>query len=112
MDIQQGDIFLANLNPTKGHEQSGFRPVLIMQNNILNKHLNTVIIAPITSNLDAQGKLTTYLLLNKISGLDHDSVILIHQIRAFDKERLERKIGHIPWHEFQKIRQKLSFVFG
>lgn len=49
--ICQGDIYFTDLNPIKGHEQAGFRPVLIMQNNILNKNLNTVIIAPITSNI-------------------------------------------------------------
>ncbi len=44
MDVWQGDIFLANLNPARGHEQAGFRPVLVIQNNILNQHLSTVII--------------------------------------------------------------------
>jgi len=112
MDIRQGDIALANLNPTRGHEQAGIRPVLIMQTNVLNKHLSTVIIAPITTNLGAQGKLTTYLLTKNLSGLDYDSVVLVHQIRALDKQRLERKIASIPRDEFQKIREKLLFVFG
>ncbi|MBI1961520.1 MAG: type II toxin-antitoxin system PemK/MazF family toxin [Parcubacteria group bacterium] len=112
MDFHQGDIALANLNPTRGHEQAGFRPVLIMQANILNKHLSTVIIAPITTNLGAQGKLTTYLLAKDASGLDYDSVVLVHQIRALDKQRLEKKIASIPRDEFQKIREKLLFVFG
>ncbi len=112
MDVQQGDIALTNLNPTRGHEQAGFRPVLIMQTNILNKHLSTVIIAPITTNLSAQGKLTTHLLAKDVSGLDYDSVVLVHQIRALDKQRLEKKIANIPRGEFQKIRKKLLFVFG
>jgi mRNA interferase MazF len=65
MRIEQGDIFLADLNPVKGHEQAGFRPVLIMQNNILNQHLSTVIIVPITANLKAKGAHTQYMVLAK-----------------------------------------------
>lgn len=111
MDIKQGDIFLADLNPVKGHEQAGWRPVLIMQNDILNQCLSTVIIAPITANLAAQGKMTTYFLPNSLSGLDYDSVLLIHQVRTLDKRRLEKKIAQMPSSEFQKIRLKLNFIF-
>ena len=111
MDIKQGNIFLANLNPAQGHEQAGFRPVLIMQNNILNQYLSTVIIAPITANLAAQGKLTTHLLPSDLSGLDHDSVLLIHQLRTIDKQRLEKKIARLSPNEFQKIKRKLDFIF-
>ena len=63
--VRQGDIFTADLNPVKGHEQAGFRPVLVLQNNILNANLHTVIIAPVTKNLRARGYLTTYFLDKK-----------------------------------------------
>ena len=111
MTIEQGDIFLADLNPVKGHEQAGFRPVLIMQNDILNKNLNTVIIAPITSNLKAKGKLTTYFLPKNKSKLDKDSVILIFQIRTIDKNRLQNKISKIANDDFLKIKREFKFIF-
>ncbi len=109
--IKQGDIYLANLNPVKGHEQSGFRPVIVLQNNILNKNLNTVIIAPITSNIKAKGKLTTYFLGKKDSNLKQDSVVLLFQIRTIDKDRLKEKVFNLDKKLFLEIKNQLSFVF-
>ena len=80
MTINQGDIYLAN--PIKGHERGGYRPVLVIQGNIANKCLNTVIIVPLTSNLDAKYKKGTYFIPRNISGLIFDSVALIFQIRT------------------------------
>ena len=48
-EIYRGDIFYANLNPVVGSEQGGFRPVLIVQNDLGNKHSHTVVVAAITS---------------------------------------------------------------
>ncbi|MDD3861292.1 MAG: type II toxin-antitoxin system PemK/MazF family toxin [Candidatus Gracilibacteria bacterium] len=111
MKIAQGDIYLANLNPTKGHEKAGMRPVLIMQNDILNKNLNTVIIAPLTSNLTAKGFLTTWFLSKKTSNLKNDSIILLFQIRTIDKLRLEKKVSTLSRIEFSKIKNQMKFVF-
>ncbi len=111
MQIKQGDIFLVDLNPVKGHEQSGFRPVLILQNNILNKNLNTVIVAPISANTKVKGLLTTYYLSRKISQLDKDSVILLFQIRTLDKIRLKRKISNIGNDNFKLIKGQFKFIF-
>ena len=109
--IQQGDIYLANLNPVKGHEQAGFRPVLIMQNNILNANLNTAVICPITSNLKAKGKLTTYFLSKKESNLDKDSVVLLFQIRTIDRTRLKKRAFQLDKGIFLKIKKELRFIF-
>lgn len=111
MKIEQGDIYLANLNPTKGHEQAGMRPILIMQNDILNKNLNTVIVAPLTSNMNAKGFLTTWFLPEKTSNLNNDSVVLLFQIRTIDKLRLKKKISALNKIEFSKIKNQLKFVF-
>jgi mRNA interferase MazF len=110
-DIKKGEIYMADLNPVKGHEQAGFRPALILQNNILNKNLNTVIIAPITSNLKAKGLLTTYFLNKKSSKLKFDSVLLLFQIRTIDKIRLKRKISVLPSENLKEITQQLMLVF-
>jgi len=111
MTIRQRGIYLANLNPTKGHEQAGFRPVLVLQNDILNKHLSTVIIAPITSNLQAKDMLTTHFLPKIDSGLDRDSVVLLFQIRTIDKARLDKKIALLSEDLFVNIKQQLRFLF-
>jgi mRNA interferase MazF len=109
--INQGDIYLANLNPVKGHEQAGLRPVLVLQNNILNRNLNTIVIAPITSNLEAKGLMTTYFLSGKESGLKKDSVALLYQIRTIDKTPLKKEVGHISKKDFSQIRVKMMRVF-
>lgn len=109
--LKQGDIYYANLNPRKGHEQSGYRPVLIVQNNILNKNLNTVIVAPITKNLSSKGYLTTYFLEKKVSGLPLDSVILLFQLRAIDMLRCTKKAGNIPPQILQHIKKQLLLAF-
>ncbi|MAG12236.1 hypothetical protein CL630_00275 [bacterium] len=109
--IKQGDIYTSDLGTMEGHEQRGFRPVLIMQNNILNIHLNTIIIAPLTSNLSTKDALTTYFLPKTSHQLQKDSVILLHQIRGIDKTRLRKKIARIGDKEFAHIRKQLSLIF-
>lgn len=109
--IKQGDIFLADLNPIKGHKQAGKRPVLVLQNDILNPRLKTIIIAPITANLKAKDKLLTFFLDKKISKLKKDSVVLLFQIRTIDKNRLEYKISSIKEKDIQKIKEKLFYAF-
>jgi mRNA interferase MazF len=111
MNIKQGDIYLADLNPIKGHEQAGLRPVLVLQNNILNKNLTTIITAPITSNLKAKGKLTTFFLSKKISKLNKDSVALLFQIRTLDKSRFKNKITSIKKENLNKIKKQIKFIF-
>jgi len=109
--IHQGDIYLANLSPTKGHEQSGFRPVVVVQKNVLNKHLSTVIVAPVTKNLKAKDRETTFFLPKKISSLSVDSVCLLFQIRTIDKSRLKKKIATLSDHDFLKIKEQLDSLF-
>ena len=109
--ISQGDIFLADLNPVKGHEQASFRPVLVMQNNILNNNLSTVLIAPITSNLQAKGKMTTFFLQKADSGLNSDSVVLLFQMRTIDVSRLEKKVAHLKKEQFASVKEQLRFIF-
>ena len=111
MIIRQGDIYLVDLNPVKGHEQAGLRPALVVQNDILNENLSTVVIAPITSNLKAKGKLTTSFLSKNTSHLNQDSVALLFQIRTIDKGRLGKKIVRLNREEFIRIKEQLRFVF-
>lgn len=104
--VKQGDIYMVDLSPVKGHEQGGKRPVLIMQNNILNDALSTVFVIPLTSNLKRKGLLTTVSLPKKKTGLSKDSVGLLYQIKTIDKARLGKKIGSIPKDDFMILRQR------
>lgn len=109
--VDQGAIYGADLSPGKGHEQKGYRPVLVLQNNILNTHLSTVIIAPLTSSLEARGKLTTLYLSKEKTGLSKDSVVLLHQIRAVDKIRLKKKISSLSKESWKALKEQLWYVF-
>ena len=113
MVIKRGDMFYADLSPVIGSEQGGVRPVLIIQNDVGNKHSPTVIAAAITSQT-GKNKLPTHIEIGiEESGLKTDSVILTEQIRTIDKSRLKEKIGHIDDNiVMSKINNALGVSFG
>ena len=88
--IKRGDIYYAELNPVIGSEQGGTRPVLIISNDIGNKHSPTVIIAAITSRVQTKAKLPTHTSVRNYEGLDKDSVILLEQIRTMPDNIMTR----------------------
>jgi len=91
-EIRRGDIFFADLNPVRGSEQGGLRPVLIIQNNIGNRHSPTVIIAPITSKIK-KNTLPTHVGLPRDIGLPAKSMVLLEQVRTIDKSRLTNYVA-------------------
>ena len=103
MIIRRGDIYYADLRPVIGSEQGGIRPVLIIQNDIGNKHSPTVICAAITSKMN-KAKLPTHVEID-CSKYDimKDSVILLEQLRTIDKKRLKDKVCHLDKEIMNKI---------
>ena len=95
LNIRRGDIFYADLSPVVGSEQGGIRPVLIIQNNVGNRHSPTVICAAITSKMN-KAKLPTHIEISASSyKIVKNSVILLEQIRTIDKQRLKEFVCHI-----------------
>lgn len=95
MVMRRGDIYYADLRPVIGSEQGGIRPVLIIQNDVGNKHSPTVICAAITSKMN-KAKLPTHIELNASKyDMVKDSVILLEQLRTIDKKRLKDRICHL-----------------
>ena len=95
--MRRGDVYYADLRPVVGSEQGGIRPVLIVQNDVGNKHSPTIICAAITSKMN-KAKLPTHIELNaSLYDMDKDSVVLLEQLRTIDKKRLkrseERRVG-------------------
>lgn len=111
LTIKRGDIYYAELNPVIGSEQGGTRPVLIISNDIGNKHSPTVIIAPITSRVHTKAKLPTHTLIKDFDGLDKNSIILFEQIRTIDKQRLRKYIGMLPTVIMQEPTKLLPLAF-
>ena len=95
MIIKRGEIWLAELNPIRGSEQAGTRPVLILQNNSINRFTSTFLAIPLTTNLRRASLPTCVLLSEGEGGLVKDSVALCHQLRVLDKSRLMRRLGSV-----------------
>ncbi|MCB2220072.1 MAG: type II toxin-antitoxin system PemK/MazF family toxin [Bacteroidetes bacterium] len=107
--MKQCEIWLADLNPVKGSEQKGFRPVVIISGNMLNKYLPIVIACPLTSKIKAY-KGNVILEPNEMNGLSEKSEVLIFQIRSISKERLSKKIGKIAEAELVQIKRTLNDI--
>ncbi len=107
MLIRRGDIYYADLRPVVGSEQGGVRPVLVIQNDVGNKHSPTVICAAITSKMN-KAKLPTHVELDtKRCDMIRDSVILLEQLRTIDKQRLRERICHIDEELQQEVDRAL-----
>lgn len=105
--IRRGDIYFADLRPVVGSEQGGVRPVLIIQNDMGNRHSPTVICAAITSKMN-KAKLPTHIALDMNRyDLMKDSVILLEQIRTIDKSRLREKVCHLDEEILEQINRAL-----
>jgi mRNA interferase MazF len=108
MKIKQYDIWLADLNPSRGTEPGKTRPVVIVQTDLLNEtHLSTIV-CPITTNVQTDINLLRIHL--KKGQLDKLSDVLIDQIKAIDNKRLIKKVGHLSKDQIQKLKVNIRIV--
>jgi mRNA interferase MazF len=110
-NIQRGDIFYADLSPVVGSEQGGVRPVLILQNNVGNRHSPTVIVCAITGRTE-KNNIPTHVRIGTAFGCSKESFALLEQIRTIDRIRLREKVGTLSGHEMKQINQALSISVG
>lgn len=108
----RGDMYYADLGRGIGSEQEGYRPVIIIQNNVGNKHSPTVIVAAISSKVDAKAKLPVHCFLEAGNGLELPSIILLEQIRTIDKRRLTEYIGRLDEKHIRKFNHALAVSVG
>lgn len=105
--MKRGDVYYADLRPVIGSEQGGIRPILIIQNDIGNKHSPTVICAAITSKMN-KAKLPTHIELSAEKySMEKDSVVLLEQLRTIDKKRLKDKVCHLDKEIMEKVNRAL-----
>ena len=108
MTIRRGDVYYADLRPVVGSEQGGIRPVLIIQNDVGNRHSPTVIVAAITSQIN-KSKLPTHVeLSSRRYETVKDSVILLEQLRTIDKRRLKERVCHLHGEILTKVDKALE----
>ena len=108
---RRGDIYIANLNPFRGSEQGGTRPVLVLQNNDGNFYCPTLIVAPLSSKLK-KTNLPTHFLLKKGRGLITDSIVELEQIKTIDKCRIQRYIGKITSEQMSGVEDAIRESLG
>lgn len=108
----RGELYYADLGNGIGSGQKGFRPVVIIQNNVGNKHSPTVIVAAITSKATRKAKLPTHYYIGPESGLDTFSVVLLEQLRTIDRRRLGAYIGRLSDHQMQELGHALAISIG
>lgn len=109
---KRGDMYFANLGHGIGSEQTGNRPVLIIQNDVGNRHSPTVIVAAITSQSPSKANLPTHCYIGAENGLERPSIVLLEQIRTIDKRRLNKYIGRLNNHQLEVLDGALAVSVG
>lgn len=111
MQINQYEIWIADLNPQIGTEPGKSRPVLIVQTNLLNKipHPSTII-CPITTNIQNGSDILRVHLTKGMANLNENCDVMIDQIRSIDNKRLVKKVGSLPTDLIQKIKENIAII--
>jgi mRNA interferase MazF len=112
LNLKRGEIWLADLNPTRGSEQAGVRPVLIFQNDRINTFTSTVLAIPFTTNLRRAALPSCVRVEVGEGGLASDSVALCHQLRVLDTARLIRRLGSVNQQTMLVVERSVLFTVG
>lgn len=108
--ILRGEIRWADLNPVRGREQAGQRPVLILSHDVFNERSGTVIAVAMTSQQPRAGFPLT--LESKATGLTKRSWVKISQIRTLAVDRIGRRMAHASEEELARVLQGLNEILG
>ncbi len=111
MQINQYEVWIADLNPQIGTEAGKSRPVLIVQTNLLNKisHPSTIV-CPITTNIQDDSDILRVHLKKGMANLHENCDIMIDQIRAIDNKRLIKKVGKLPSELIVKVKENIAII--
>ncbi len=112
MTVNRSEIWLAELDPVRGSEQAGKRPVMVLQTNAINRFTTTVLTIPFTTNLRRAALPSCVKISAGEGGLSSDSVALCHQLRVLDKTRLTKKLGEVGDETLEKIENCVLFTLG
>lgn len=114
--MARGDIVTVNLpvpSDHPGHEQTGYRPVIVVQTDITDPKLPTTMVVPMTSNLTAMRFPHTFRVdPSPENGLTMPSVLLVFQLRAIDKKRLGKNIGRLEQYHLQHLESEMRLLLG
>lgn len=110
--LKRGEIWLANLDPTKGSEQAGTRPVIIFQNDIVSQFSTTTVTIPLTTNMRRASLPICLMIKQGDGGLLQDSVALCFQLRVLDKTRLIKRLGKLNLKTITELEEVVLVTLG
>lgn len=111
-NYHRGDIYLVDLGTNIGSEQGGYRPVLLVQNDIGNHFGPTLIVAPVSSRYWKKSKQPTHTLIEGIQNLSSPSVVLTEQLLTIDKVRVMKYLGKVPEDQMQNVNKAVMVSLG
>ena len=109
---KRGDVYWADLNPFFGSEQGGTRPVLVLQNDAGNFFSPTLIVAPMSSQVDKRTDLPTHIVLEQVRGLDGPSLIMLEQLKTIDTRRVRSYAGTLTKEQMAEVEAALTGTLG
>lgn len=113
MSVRRGDLVVAELDPTRGSEQRGTRPCLVVQNDVGNENAPTTIVVPLTTSFGDELYPFEVLLPASECALREDSVAVCSQIRTVSIEhRISDRIGAIPDERLREVDTALEYSLG
>lgn len=114
--MNRGDIVRVQLPPPagpSGREQFGTRPAVVLQTREASANLSTAVIVPLTSRLSAMRFVGSFTVSpTEANGLSVESVVLTHQVRAIDRGRVEKVIGHLADDQMARLEAELRAILG
>lgn len=110
MTAKKYEVWLANLDPRMGTEIGKTRPVLIVQNDILNKIHPSTLICPITTNVKLESQILRVHLKKGTAKVKESCDVMIDQLRAIDNKRLIKKIGELPLDLAERVKENMKIV--
>jgi mRNA interferase MazF len=109
---RRGEVYFADLNPVRGRDQGGRRPVLIIQNDIGNHHSPVTIVAVLTSAVAERPYPTEVRLTPGHGGLPRDAAVLLNQIKTIDKDRLVQRLGQLDTAAMHQVDEAIKISLG
>ncbi|MBI4956553.1 MAG: type II toxin-antitoxin system PemK/MazF family toxin [Myxococcales bacterium] len=110
--MKRGELWWADLGPHRPLEQTGRRPVVVWQSDTLSRALQSVLVVPLTSNLDRAKLAGTALIAASPAGLPSDSVALAFQMRAIPKSTLTQRIRALSDEELAELELATDEALG
>ena len=107
--MRQGEIWMAELNPVRGSEQAGYRPVVIISGDLLNTFAPVLICCPLTTSIKSY-KGNVILEPTAENGLKHVSEIMVYHVRSLAENRRVERVGHVPETVVKQLHQTMQIL--